>query len=97
MSEWQPIESGYPKAGRTVLAVVRTPKPCVLMAQWAPALSLPLHPEAEGGDYDEEQDEYFASEGWYQCYAVSGSLDDEPYWLITDVVTHWMLLPEPPK
>jgi hypothetical protein len=96
MAEWQPIESGLPDAGKPVLAVVNTPRRCVLMAMWAPKLTLPAHDEAEGGDYDEARDEYFAAEGWYQCYAVNGSLDDEPYWLLHDDVTHWMPLPEPP-
>ncbi len=93
---WQPIATGLPKPGRFVLAVMQTPKPCVVIAQWAPKLTLTAHSEAEGGDYDESRDEYFAAEGWYQCYSVNGSLDDEPFWLIHDRITHWMPLPEPP-
>jgi hypothetical protein len=92
---WQPIATGLPKAGEPVLVVVQTPRPCVMIAQWAPRFTLPLHSDAEGGEYDEARDEYFADEGWYQCYQVNGSLDDEPFWLIQDDVTHWMPLPDP--
>lgn len=88
----------FPPPGKPVLIVLQTPKPCVILAQWCPTRTLPMHPDCDGGgDYDEERDEYFAEEGWYQCYAVNGSLDDEPYWLCTDIVSHWMPLPELPK
>ena len=90
-----------------VLVTLLTPKkegafpvvaPCVILAQYAPAKTLRMHPDAdEGGEYDEEQDEYFAEEGWYQCYAVNGSLDDEPYWKLTDTVSHWCSLPVPAR
>ena len=92
-SPWTPPDQ-KPEAGELVLVVVQTPKPCVLMAMWCPKLTLPIHPDTEGGDYDAARDEYFASEGWYQCYAVSGSLDDF-YWLIHEAVTGWMELPKP--
>ena len=96
VAEWIPVDHVLPPPGRFVLAVVQTPRPCVLLAQHAPRLTLPAHPDAEGGEYDEARDEYFAEEGWYQCYAVNGSLDDEPFWKIQDPVTHWMPLPRPP-
>lgn len=95
MTDWRPIVCGYPDAGVPVLVVMQTPRPCVVIAQWVPRLTLPAHTESESGDYDEARDEYFAHEGWYQCYQVNGSLDDEPYWRITDTVSHWMPLPEP--
>lgn len=93
---WNDVVDGFPGPGTVVLAVVQTPKPCVLLAMWCPTLTLPMHPDGDGGDYDEARDEYFAPEGWYQYYAVSGSLDDEPYWKIHEVVTQWMELPKVP-
>ena len=93
---WQDIRTALPKAGKPVLGLVQTPKPCVLLVMWCPSKTLEAHPDCEGGDYDEEKDEYFASEGWYQCYAVNGSLDDEPFWKLHDAVSHWQPLPSPP-
>ena len=94
--EWHDVTVVLPKPGAVVLAVVQTPKPCVLLAMWCPALTLPAHTESENGEYDEARDEYFAPAGWYQYYAVSGSLDDEPYWKIYEAVTQWTALPKVP-
>ncbi len=100
VSEWIRVEDEMPKAGQEVLAVLQTPIPCIVMVQYAPKLTLPSHPDCDaGGDYDEARDEYFAAEGWYQCYQVNGSLDDEPFWKLEDRVSHWMpkpALPAPP-
>ena len=68
-----------------------------MIAQWVPALSLRSHPDYESPDYDEAQDEYFAPEGWYQCYAVNGELVDEPFWKIHECATYWMPLPAVPE
>ena len=90
---WRSTEDEMPPAGQVVLAVVQSPRPCVVLAQWCPKLTLPQHAEAEAGDYDEERDEFFAEEGWYQWYHVNGSLDDEPYWKIHETVSHWQETP----
>ena len=45
-------------------------------------------------DYNEEDDEYYISEGWYE---VINNWDDYGYIAIDDTVTHWMPLPEAPK
>ncbi len=45
-------------------------------------------------DYNEEDDEYYISEGWYERI---NNWDDYDFIAINDTVTHWMPLPEPPK
>jgi hypothetical protein len=94
---WTDTRAILPRAGLPVLVTLRTPQPCVILAQYAPPKTLPMHPEWDGNEcvYDEALDEFFAPEGWYQCYAVNGALDDEPFWRLHDEVTHWMPRPEP--
>lgn len=45
-------------------------------------------------DYDEEEDNYYLKEGWYE---VIHNWDDFSSVVVSDFVTHWMPLPEPPK
>ena len=91
---WIDVTERLPEAGVPVLAVLESPQPCVILAQWCPRLTLPAHPEAADGEYDEARDEYYAPEGWYQWYEVDGHLDDEPYWRCEYPVSHWQ--PTPP-
>lgn len=44
-------------------------------------------------DYNEENDEYYISEGWYE---IINNWDDYDFIAIDDFVTHWMLLPALP-
>ena len=95
---WIETSTCLPPAGTPVLVTLQTPRPCVILAQYAPKKTLPMHPECNDErccDYDEERDEYYAAEGWYQCYAVNGQLDSEPYWRLHDEVSHWTALPLP--
>lgn len=46
------------------------------------------------GCYDKEQGDYKIPEGWWE-YTIYN--DEEGNYPIDDFVTHWMLLPEPPK
>ena len=45
-------------------------------------------------EYNEENDEFYISEGWYE---IINNWDDYGFVAISDTVTHWMPLPEPPK
>ena len=45
-------------------------------------------------EYDEETDEYYFPDGWWE---VIKNWDDYSCVAISDFVTHWMPLPEPPK
>lgn len=46
-------------------------------------------------DYDEENDKYLISEGWWEYRYYNP--DDIYNNCVDDKVTHWMPLPEPPK
>lgn len=45
--------------------------------------------------YDEERDDYRVPEGWFE--ELLNEIDDYNVVAISDPVTHWMPLPEPPK
>lgn len=45
-------------------------------------------------EYNEEDDEYYISEGWYEVIKNWGEYNSVA---IDDFVTHWMPLPEPPE
>lgn len=45
-------------------------------------------------EYNEGDDEYYLCEGWYERIR---NWDDYSSVVISDTVTHWMLLPEPPE
>lgn len=47
------------------------------------------------GTYDEEADDYIIPEGWWEERHYND--DDTRNLQVDDFVTHWMLLPEPPK
>lgn len=46
-------------------------------------------------EYHEEKDAFFCPEGWYANTTYIG--DDYSSYLLTEKVTHWIPLPEPPK
>ena len=43
-------------------------------------------------EYDEESDAYIIPEGWWECVEYG-----EEFCAVSDFVTHWMPLPEPPE
>lgn len=45
-------------------------------------------------EYDEERDDYLVNEGWYERIH---NWDEYGAVSISDIVTHWMPLPEPPE
>ena len=45
-------------------------------------------------DYDEENDVDYVPEGWYEVIHNWGEFSSI---VIQDTVTHWMLMPKPPK
>src|SRR3990167_89295 len=68
MATWIATVDRLPEAGVPVLVTLLTPTPSVVLAQYAPAKALRMHPDAdEGGVYDEAQDEYFAEIGRASC------------------------------
>ena len=100
---WISVKDRLPEAGKHVLAdcevrlISGRKKHYVCKAYYAPThtISVGSFPDdAECYEYDEEDDNYYLLEGWYECIH---NWDDYSGVVIGDFVTHWMLLPEPPK
>lgn len=92
---WIPITDKLPEPGVPVIALVNPNeygKTYRIRAQWAPAKTLELHFDAEGGEYDEETDKYYCEEGWYETNEF-----EEVHWNVHGTVTHWQPLPEIPE
>lgn len=92
---WIKTSEQMPPAGVPVIAFVPSyfggGKYRQIRAQYAPAKTLEQSPEAEGGEYDEETDTFYCEQGWYETNEY-----EEIHWSVSDPVTHWMRLPEPP-
>lgn len=92
---WIPITDRLPEPGVPVIALVNPNeygKTYRIRAQWAPAKTLELHFDAEGGEYDEETDTYYCEEGWYETNEF-----EDVHWNVHGTVTHWQPLPEIPE
>ena len=92
---WIPVTEQLPAPGIPVIALVNPNeygKTYRIRAQWAPAKTLELHFDAEGGEYDEETDQYYCEEGWYETNEF-----EEVHWAVSGTVTHWQPLPEIPE
>lgn len=94
---WQKVESGgqviRPASGIPVIAVVDigNNRRRVIRAEYAAPKSLEMHPDCDGGEYDEEEGKYWCEEGWYE----TNEFEDIHYG-VDGVVTHWMPLPHLP-
>ena len=92
---WIPITERMPEPGVPVIALVNPKeygKKRRIRAQWAPAKTLELALDAEGGIYDEETDKYYCEEGWYETNEY-----EEVHWNVSGTVTHWQPLPAYPE
>lgn len=91
---WIKVEDRLPEAEVPVLVFVHLPtgKTRRLRAEYAPRFTVEASYEDEAVDYDEENDAYWLPEGWYESNEY-----EETHWAITDPITHWMPLPEPPE
>ena len=93
---WIACDKEMPPAGVPVLAYVPSyfggGHDRRIRAQYAPPKTLEQSPDAEGGEYDEESDTFYCTEGWYETNEY-----EEIHWAVTDPVTHWMHLPSPPN
>lgn len=91
---WIPIAKKMPEPGVPVIALVNPNeygKKRRIRAMWAPAKTLELALDAEGGEYDEEDDKYYCEEGWYETNEY-----EEVHWNVSGTVTHWQPLPPYP-
>ena len=96
--EWISVEDKLPLAKEHVLATYRNNygKARVAVAQYIPPKTVEAHDflayDAEGGsEFDDETDTEWVIEGWWE-----GSWEADTNWKISDKITHWMPLPEPP-
>jgi len=96
---WIEITKKRPENGKNVLVFYKTGtgRNIILMAAYYGKHELESHDDSFGDDvdYNEENDEYYAPEGWYE-YAEN----HEEYGLIYMTgmeITHWMDKPLPPK
>ena len=87
-TEWISVET-LPESNVRVLA--RTIDGDVIRAQYAKKFTL-IMSEGDDGEYDEETDETYCTEGWYETNAY-----EDCHWLVCDEVTHWMPLPSQPS
>ena len=94
MSEWIKCSERMPKSGMPVIAFVQRleGKPWTrrIRAMYVAKGTLEAA-DTEDGEYDEERDAYFVAPGWYENNEF-----EETHWSVSDSVTHWMPLPDPP-
>jgi len=92
---WRAAASEMPPPGVPVIAYLHNTHGMDrrIRAMYAPKNTLLLSDESdERGTYDEATNAYYSSEGWYAM-----NEHEETYWKVSDPVTHWMPLPDPPK
>ena len=89
---WIPVGERLPDAGQYVLVYVNDANRVArIRAFYAPKHTMEQNGDSDWIDYSEEKDEYFLPEGWYEANDY-----EETHWHVTDTVTHWRPLPEPP-
>lgn len=100
-SPWHRVEDGLPESGTHVLVFCEIRGiggyrgHYVCDAYHADPKTIKCGYEDDvDGEYDEETDEYYLPEGWWE---VIKNWEDYSSIAISDFVTHWMPLPEPPK
>jgi hypothetical protein len=92
---WVPVVTATPKPGRWVLAhyVNVAGSSRSVRATYADTYTLPLPDDQEEWDGCTEGDDgtWYAAPGWYET-----NDNEETSWRISEEVTHWMPLPDPP-
>lgn len=98
---WVRCEERLPKSGTHVLVCCEIRGICGYKSRYVcdafhtDAKSIPCqYSDDIDSEYDEETDEYYFPEGWWE---VVKNWDDYSCVAISDFVTDWMPLPEPPK
>lgn len=97
--EWMSVEKALPDNNVRVLAVLATPRPIAIVAWYVRARAIsandanfdPYDDDEVTSDYDEETGTHYVPVGWYED-CESGNI----YYRVSDAVTHWLPLPEPP-
>jgi len=99
MNNWIPVTTRLPEKELSVLVSLKSERGRTYITT---ACHIPektvleedfMHEDFhEDGIYDEEKDCYWTNSGWYEQQT-----SPEVNWKLSDKVTHWMPLPEPPK
>lgn len=92
---WVRVSDRMPEAGVPVIAYLKNElgKGRRIRAFYATPRMLEVSSDLDGAaDHDEETDTYYTPEGWYEDNEY-----EETHWKVTDPITHWMALPEPPN
>ena len=96
MMEWKNAFEELPPPNVPVLAFIPAygggDKNRRIRAMYAPAKTLEVSDDADGGEYDESTDTYYCEAGWYETNEY-----EDTHWSVGDRVTHWMPLPPPPN
>ena len=94
--EWKNAFEEMPPPNVPVLAFIPAygggDKSRRIRAMYAPAKTLEVSDDADGGEYDESTDTYYCEAGWYETNEY-----EDTHWSVGDRVTHWMPLPPPPN
>lgn len=89
---WIAVKDQLPKPGTPVLVSCEK---LVLRAAHAPRFTLLTGLDdnfPDGGDYNEEADDYYWPEGWYEWNQY-----EDTHWRLWDAPEFWMPLPDAPK
>ena len=104
MSEWISVKERLPESGEVCLLACKATN-CYsgktyryvcdgfYIERWKEEARYDVS-EDQAIEYNEETDEYYLCEGWYERIH---NWDDYISIYISDTVTHWQPLPEPPK
>jgi len=95
MSEWLSVTDSLPQSCDPVIAFGKNSSGMnrIIRAGYARKFELVTDSDDDDwGDYCDEQDEYYAPEGWYEWNDA-----EETHFAAEFEITHWMPLPEAPK
>ena len=96
ISNWIRVEDEMPGNGPVLAVVSRlhdSKRSAIIRAAYVEKFTIEANGDFEGDtDYDEKNDIYYWPEGWYEWNEY-----EEIHWCVSDPVTHWQYLPEPPK
>lgn len=98
MSEWISVEDRLPETGKKVLAYFEykaTGFGRRICANYTPRWTCESDAEADTYDeYNDDDDTYYLMEGWWEQVE---NWEEYSCCYVTEEITHWMPLPEPPE
>ncbi|WP_076292361.1 DUF551 domain-containing protein [Paenibacillus peoriae] len=99
MNQWISVNDQLPDTRKRVLVsfITSSGKRWATCAEYIAPRTVPedeyMDEEyTDGGEYDEENDCYWTTSGWYEF-----NYEPETNWRLGEKVTHWMPLPKAPE